>query len=66
MSDDKVVADLYDLENISQDEITSAGISAVNKLLVEKGILTKEEMQGKFLEILRNRGFEVKQKEGDR
>jgi hypothetical protein len=39
--------------HLSQDEVITTTLSAITKILIEKGICTEEELQNKFLVTMR-------------
>lgn len=43
----------HKISHLEQDEIITTSLSVITKVLVEKGICTEEEIQNKFLELMR-------------
>ncbi len=41
------------IRHLTQEEIIQTGVSVTNMILVEKGICTEDELQNKFLEVMR-------------
>ena len=41
------------IHHLTQEEIIETGVSVTNMILVEKGICTEDELQNKFLEVMR-------------
>jgi hypothetical protein len=39
--------------HLTQEEIVQTGVSVTNMILVEKGICTEDELQNKFLKVMR-------------
>jgi hypothetical protein len=41
------------IQHLGQEEVIATGLSVITKMLVEKDICTDEELQNKFLEMMR-------------
>ena len=48
------------IQHLNQVEILSGAVSTLNRLLVDKGVVTDKELQEKFLDWMRRSGLEDK------
>ena len=52
------------ISHLSQEQILTGGLSTINKLLAEKGIVTSEELQLGLLGWVKEQGLETSKSKG--
>lgn len=47
------------IKHLSQEQVLTGGLGTINKLLVEKGLVTAEELQAGLMDWIKEQGLEA-------
>jgi len=62
MSNNKLLNETHKVDELTQGDLVAASLSAINKILVEKGIASVDEIKDAFTQALADRGTVLKER----